>query len=248
MVNTDKLKERLKRLKEKSGGLAHLWKTPASGKAVIRLVPYPHTEDHSPFLEYHYHYGILNRPIVCPKKTHGEECPLCDMVDELWKGDKEDQKLAKQYMAKMRIHIPVLVRGEEDQGVRFYSCGTQVYEKLLEHMIDPDYGDITDIKEGHDVTLTLTPASGENRFPSTSVVLKPKKTPLAASKAEAERVVASTPNFGDLVTTDTYKEIEEIRDKLISGEVDDMKTSDKKDAIKEDDDAGTVWDSEDDDL
>ena len=53
----------------------------------------------------------------------------------------------------MRSYAAVVVRGEESEGVRLWAFGKQVYQNLLNVMLDPDYGDITDIKEGHDIKV-----------------------------------------------------------------------------------------------
>jgi len=244
-MSNSKIQERLKKLREQSSNkFAHLWKAPKDGKVRVRICPNPHSDEEGfPFLEYHYHYNITsnNRPVVCQEKTFGGECEICNMVKELWKGDKEDQKLARQYGAKPRIHTPVLVRGEEGEGIRWYSHGTQVYEAILEIMADPDYGDITDIKAGHDLTLTVTPPSGENRFPSTSVVPKPKQNPLAPTKEEAKKLLAEVPVFEDHVTIDTPEEISALLAKLVGEDEPDSSSS------SDDENTGTVWDEDDDD-
>ena len=49
--------------------------------------------------------------------------------------------------AKQRFFSPVLVRGEEQEGIRVWGYGKMAYEKLLTIVLDPDYGDITDPME-----------------------------------------------------------------------------------------------------
>ena len=53
----------------------------------------------------------------------------------------------------MRTFKPVIVRGEESEGVKFWGFGKTAYQELLSIIIDPDYGDITDPKNGRDITL-----------------------------------------------------------------------------------------------
>ena len=50
----------------------------------------------------------------------------------------------------MRTYAPVVVRGEESQGVKFWGFGKTVYQELF-HNSHPDYGDITDQVSGRDV-------------------------------------------------------------------------------------------------
>ena len=42
---------------------------------------------------------------------------------------------------------PVVVRGEEEKGVRWYAHGVMVYRKLMGLTLDKEYGDITDTDE-----------------------------------------------------------------------------------------------------
>ena len=53
--------------------------------------------------------------------------------------------------AKQRFFSPVLVRGEETEGVRVWGYGKLAYQKLLGIVLDPDYGDITDPEDGNDL-------------------------------------------------------------------------------------------------
>ena len=56
----------------------------------------------------------------------------------------------------MRIYAPVIVRGEEDKGVRFGDLESK-YQQLLGLVADEDYGDISDLKEGNDITVEYVP-------------------------------------------------------------------------------------------
>lgn len=233
----DRLKERLKGLKER-GGLAHLWRPPKDGTSTVRIVPYKHDKDGIPFLEYYYHYNISDKPITCPKNTFGNPCPICELVSAYWKGSEDDKKIAKSWGARTRIHIPVLVRGEEDRGVRFYSCGTQVYESLLNYLMDPDYENMLDPEEGNDIKISVTPPTDNNPFPKTDVRVRPKSTPLAATKSEIKELVDGVQDFSELVEILSEKELKELLLKL-AGE--------DSDSNEEDTDLGDEWSKEDDD-
>ena len=54
---------------------------------------------------------------------------------------------------KLRTFVPVIVRGEEGEGVRFWGFGKTVYQEILGYITDPDYGDITDPTSGRDLTI-----------------------------------------------------------------------------------------------
>ena len=87
----------------------------------------------------------------------------------------------------MRILAPVLVRGEEDKGVRFWEFGKMVYTELLGVMMDEDYGDITDIAAGRDITVEVIPAAETGKmYDTTTVRVKPVQTPLSTDGSAAE--------------------------------------------------------------
>ena len=78
-------------------------------------------------------------------------------------GTKESYEMAKKLYPKMRVYAPVVVRGEESEGVRIWSFGKLVYQALLSLMMDEDYGDITDLKTGTDIKVkTAEEASAQN--------------------------------------------------------------------------------------
>ena len=89
----------------------------------------------------------------------------------------------------MRTFAPVIVRGEEKQGVKFWGFGKTVYQELLSIIADPDYGDITDPVNGRDVSVEFISAeeSGAS-FPKTNIRVKPNQTPISDEPEVLERV------------------------------------------------------------
>ena len=69
-------------------------------------------------------------------------------------GDKENWRLAKKLDAKTRIFAPVIVRGQEDEGVKLWQFGKEVYQDFLNMASDEEIGDYTDIVGGRDIKLT----------------------------------------------------------------------------------------------
>ena len=141
-IDLDKMKQRKAALTGKGGNRDTFWR-PQDGEQTIRIVP---TADGDPFKDYWFHYNVGNNPgFLSPKKNFGEEDPLNDFVRKLFnEGTEESIKMAKSLMARQRFFSPVLVRGEEDKGVRIWGYGKQVYEQLLNLVLNPEYGDITD--------------------------------------------------------------------------------------------------------
>ena len=146
-LDMKKMMERKKTLDNK--GNNSFWR-PQDGEQTIRIVP---TADGDPFKDFWFHYNLGNNPgFLSPKRNFGEDCPLDSFVRNLWNGSDEDKRMAKKLSARQRFFAPVLVRGEETQGVRVWGFGKQVYEKLLNLVLNPEYGDITDPDSGTDLS------------------------------------------------------------------------------------------------
>ena len=96
----------------------------------------------------------------------------------------------------MRTFAPVIVRGQESEGVKFWGFGKTVYQELLSVIADPDYGDITDPVNGRDIMIeSQTPAEAGNQYGKTTVRVKPNQTPLTENKDQLETMLNSQPNL-----------------------------------------------------
>ena len=147
---------------------------PQQGDQTVRILP---TADGDPFKEYFFHYNVGKNPgLLCPKKNHGGECPICDFASKLWRegvdnNDEVAKKEAKQLFARNRYYSPILVRGQEDEGVKVWAYGKTAYQTLLGYVLDPDYGDITDPESGTDIVLNYDVPGTPGSFPKTTLSL-----------------------------------------------------------------------------
>jgi hypothetical protein len=106
-----------------------LWK-PTPGKHQVRIVPYKFNKD-NPFIELYFHYNVNNKTYLSPQSFNRPD-PIVEFADKLKRmGDKEDWRAAKQMEPKLRTFVPVIVRGEEGEGVRFWGFGKTVYQETL---------------------------------------------------------------------------------------------------------------------
>ena len=126
-LDLKKMKQKQVALQTKGNGKRWFWK-PVDGEQTIRIVPDP---DGDPFREFWFHYNLGDKPgFLSPKRNFGEDCPLDTFVRKLWEdGSDDSRELAKKLMAKQRFFSPVIVRGEEDQGVRLWGYSKTVYER-----------------------------------------------------------------------------------------------------------------------
>ncbi len=149
-----------------------IWK-PANGKSQIRLVPYKFNKD-NPFIELYFHYNINNKTYLSPI-SFGRPDPIVEFAEKLKRtGDTDDWKAGKKMEPKLRTFAPVIVRGKENEGVKFWGFGKTVYQDILGYIADPDYGDITDPHTGRDIVLEVTSAEESNAaYPTTTIRVKP---------------------------------------------------------------------------
>ena len=110
----------------------------------------------------------------------------------------------------MRTFAPVVVRGKESEGVKFWGFGKTVYQELLSVIADPDYGDITDATNGRDIMIERqTPAEAGNQYGKTTVRVKPNQTAITEDKAVLETIFNSQSDLTELYTETTYDELKE---------------------------------------
>ena len=208
-INLDAIRGRLNKLQNTQRKTIELWK-PAPGKHQIRLVPYKFNKE-NPFIELYFHYNINNKTYLSPQ-SFGRPDPIVEFADKLKRmGDKEDWKAAKQMEPKLRTFVPVLVRGEEGEGVRFWGFGKTVYQEILGYIADPDYGDITDPESGRDIVVEVVSAEDSGTsYPVTTIRVKPKETPLAETKEDHDKFLNSQVEITELYQELTYAELKSV--------------------------------------
>ena len=199
------LKAKLNQFTKQNERSDSTWK-PAEGKSVIRIVPWKDNRE-NPFIELYFHY-MGNKSYLSPT-SFGNRDPIVEFADELASGGtKDDYAQARPFRAKLRTYVPVIVRGEESKGVRFMSFGKTVYQELLSIINDPDYGDITDIKNGRDIVVEHIPKEkSDTSFAKTMVRPKPKQTPLAESTDDIKKFLTEQPDIRSLNKEYTYQEL-----------------------------------------
>ena len=215
--------EQSKNGKKASGKNSTMWK-PQAGAQHIRILP---TADGDPFREFHFHYNVGKNPgIYCNKRNDGGECPICDFASKLWREGTEtdDQNLkneAKKLFARKRYYSPVLVRGNESEGVKIWAYGKTAYETLLGYVLDPDYGDITDPETGNDLKLMYGKLPGAS-FPRTDIRPRPRKTVLCDEAVGGDdrcaELLETIPNFDEIFERKTTEEVQSIMDQHLSAD------------------------------
>lgn len=213
-LNLDAIKAKLNQLNNTDNKKQSLWK-PEAGKTRIRIVPYVHRKE-NPFLEMYFHYEIGKRSMLSPI-TFNNADPIVEFADKLKNtGDKDDWMAGRKIEPKMRTYVPVIVRGKEAEGVKFWGFGKTIYTELLSIISDPDYGDITDLMNGRDIDVEFTPAEGGG-YPKTAIRVKPNTSPATEDKAIAEKIMNQA-KITDIFPEPTYEELQTALDEWMNPE------------------------------
>ena len=228
------LKQKLDTLQSKPQGgqktdYSTIFWRPTVGKQQIRIVPSAYDKK-NPFKELKFYYGITNKVTISPL-NFGEKDPIASFAQKLRGGeyDKDNYILAKKLDAKTRIFAPVVVRGEEDKGVRLWQFGKTVYEELLSLAVDEEIGDYTDVVSGRDITVeTVGPESTGTPYNKSSVRVRLKTSPLSDDAGQVEKWLSEQPNSEELFKRYTWDEMKSALEKWLSPD-----TGDEGDIISE---------------
>lgn len=205
-MDINAIRGRLNKLQNSQRKSDLLWK-PKVGSTQLRIVPYKFDKD-NPFIELYFHYNVNNKTYLSPQ-SFGRPDPIVEFADKLKRmGDKDDWKAAKAMEPKLRTFVPVLVRGEEHQGVKFWGFGKTVYQELLGYIADPDYGDITDPTGGRDITVDYQSAEDAGTsYPVTKIRIKPNVSNLSEDVEQAKGFIANQTEITDLYSELSYEEL-----------------------------------------
>jgi hypothetical protein len=209
-MDINAIKSKLNQLQSTTSTTKNFWK-PEPGTQVVRVVPYKHNKD-NPFIELFFHYNLGNNKTYLSPMSFGRPDPVAEFADKLKStGNKDEWIQGKRLEPKMRTFAPVVVRGKESEGVKFWGFGKTVYQELLSVIADPDYGDITEALSGRDIQIERqTPAEAGNQYGKTTVRVKPNQTPITEDKEVLESVLNNQADLTELYTEPSYDELKEV--------------------------------------
>jgi hypothetical protein len=178
------------------------------GSNAVRILP-GKDEDHEFYAETKIHRVTGpdgNTKNYHCRKVHGEACPLCDLYYGLWKtGKKEDEDLARQIKPRARYYMNILDRNSGD--VKILSVGVILFKKIIAAMLDEDFGDITDLADGHDFKIIKEMEGQWPKYDQSAP--RPKSSP-AGSKAEVASAMDSLHDIHSLVKLEDYEEYKKV--------------------------------------
>ena len=209
-MDINAIKSKLSQLQSTTSTKENFWK-PEPGTQVVRIVPYKHNKD-NPFIELFFHYNLGNNKTYLSPVLFGRPDPVAEFSNKLKStGNKDEWIQGKRLEPKMRTFAPVIVRGKESEGVKFWGFGKTVYQELLGVIADPDYGDITDATNGRDIGIERqTPAEAGNQYGKTTVRVKPNQTAITEDAKLLENVFENQADLTELYTEPSYDELKEV--------------------------------------
>ena len=226
-MDMNAIKNRLNQLQSTTSNKDNFWK-PEPGKQVVRIVPYKHNKD-NPFIELFFHYNLGNNKTYMSPASFGRPDPVAEFADKLKStGNKEEWIQGKRLEPKMRTFVPVIVRGKESEGVKFWGFGKTVYQELLGVIADPDYGDITDATNGRDIGIERqTPAEAGNQYGKTTVRVKPNQTAMTEDSELMESLLNNQADLTELYTEPSYDDLKDALQNYLnpSDDADDTETT-----------------------
>ena len=141
---------------------------------------------------------------------------FCSKLRDKNKFDAENWRLAKQLDPKLRVFAPIIVRGEEEKGVRLFEFSKTIYEELLNIYQDEDYGNYIDIAEGFDFVVNASKVQDRPGF-ALSLRPKPRQTPLSEDASQIQTWLDNQPNLLEEKYKYTYDKLKEELQNFISG-------------------------------
>ena len=222
-MDLDVIKKRLDSLNKQTnnsgGGNKNLFWKPSVGKQLIRVVPSKYNKA-NPFTEMMFYYGIGSKRVMSSPANWGEKDPIMEFAKQLrGTNDKENWRLAKKLDAKVRIFAPIVVRGQEDEGVKLWQFGKEVYQEFLNMAADEEIGDFTDIAQGRDIKLTTVgPEVTGTPYNKTSIGPSLKTSALAGSEDTVQSLLENQADPMKVFKPLSYDEMKEALQEWLSPE------------------------------
>lgn len=217
-IDFDALRKKLGQLSGTNSRRNTMWRPQEGEESVVRLIAFENNDDGLPFSERWFYYNIGNNPGLLAPYQFGNPDPIQELITKLRdEGTKESYELAKKLYPKARYYAPVVVRGEEDKGVRIWSFGKTVYQSLLNIMLDEDYGDITDPTDGRDIKVVCTKAPGR-QWATTEVRPRGKQSTLCEDSKRAKEWIDNIPSLEDMYEEKSYDVLTKIVNDWLNGD------------------------------
>lgn len=223
-IDFDAIRKKLGQLSGQNKKSAVTWRPDEGKDYQIRIIAFPANEG-QPFKDRWYYYGVGGERAGAILSPHqfGKKDPIQELINKLREdGTDTSRELCKKLYPKLRTTAAVVVRGEEDKGVRLWAFGKMIYQDLLKLMLDEDYGDITDPENGRDVKISVTKMPGK-QYADTKVTPRATQSPLSKDTAQMKQWLTTIPRLEDYDELLTSEEIEKRVNDWLNGGTNESK-------------------------
>lgn len=237
-LDLDLIKKRVQELSGiKKTSSVQQWK-PQPGEYRVRGLLSHEATDGMPFVERWFYY-FVNPGILSPKQF-GKHDPIDEFMKKLYSSGKpEDKQMANTLRPKMRVFMPIIVRGEEDKGVQIWAFGKVLYQRLLSFYSDEEVGDILDPNTGFDLKVIVSKTPGKT-FLDMAVDPARKSTKLSEDPELAKKWLSSIPSVNDMYKLKSSQEIENTLTKWLNGDFENTNVDTSDGTVKADKPVDTV--------
>jgi hypothetical protein len=194
------LRESEKKSSKKYTKLPMLDLSKRKGKFDIRLLPNKFSPE-IPFVDVYVYYGFNTKIFLSPM-TFGNPDPIAQFASQV-----SDRELRKKFTPAYEVYAPVIVRGEESEGVKYWRFRKTTFKDLLDLLSSEDYRDLYDLEKGVDLTLEYIKETA-NGFPQTNVIPKRNSTPATNNPTLTNSLMESQIDVLGNFTVLSYDELE----------------------------------------
>lgn len=207
---------------KQSGDFIKKWRNPVMGtqdkakEYIVRFLPDPESNF---YIKYMFHYFVIDEKhyfIHCPKTDNMQNyCPWCAVNQMLYKGNKDDKKLAYKYKRREKFVGNIfIVSDPRDDDVddeykvsgktRLYEFPATIESKLKNEINDKEegYGEaIFDPEDGYNLIIRIKakkPDGNGKIWPDYSdTIFSRKSSAIADTEKEIEEIMSKTVNLDE---------------------------------------------------
>jgi len=200
---------------------ASLFKFDGEGTYRIDILPYEVGSLNPNAKEGQYHWelsfyvhrglGPDNNSFVCPSKTKGDRCPICEYVAKKARDPKADPDLLKDLAPKRRQLFNIINLKEKEKGVQiweysFHLFGKALIKKLKHADEEDDYGRFFHLEDGLSLRLGVEQKSfaGNSFFEVVDIEFKPR------SEQYDESILDEVHCLDELLIIEPYDKLKKI--------------------------------------
>lgn len=228
MIDMNKAKKRLEQLQTTRKDYSKISYSLKQGDQTLRFITKP-GEDY-PFIAGQIYYK-LQKQFFISNEMYDEVDPIMEELNALRDtGLEANVEFAKKLYPSRRIFALAVVREQEDKGAVWVDFPPKIEKELVKYILNPEYGDITDLETGTDFIITKTKGTP---WPEYSVTPKRKSSPLMKTPEETAQIFENLPDFKDAYKHYTAEEMKEIWDRYLNTDQNESKDVKEQEVIPE---------------